>query len=496
MKRKLFNWFLGAGILYMSHSVVYAENMNLIYDGKNHLYTGSPIQLYIDGQAIVTSVMPPIQLNYTTLVPAREVFATMGAEVEWRPSEQSVYVHNEDTLIVLTINHDEAWVNGENKKLNMPAKLINDKVMIPLRFISEALGYTVSWSKEESAVYIVTPQVDNIEDDLDNNDGEIVDSNEGNLNTDGDMTNQDNGIVDSTEEDQNIDFNTPYMFYVGQDHTLVLNGLQGLQMNQITYNEDEYTKQISINLNGNYSAYIPEGSYSFNEGDITGIDISHFTGTTQLIITTKTIKALQISEQNGMVMLKIVKPSEKYSRIVVIDAGHGAHDAGTSYGDIKEKDLNLALATELIALLQADPNIKVYGTRVDDTFVELMDRVEFSNQIDPDLFISIHINWATNPSASGTETFYTIDTSDTRNKILATMVQEALVNEFGTKNRGVKTNTFVVTRYTEAPAILIEMGFLSSEVDRAIMTSSDFNSRYAQTVYQCILDYYAQGLNY
>jgi len=500
MKYKFCKCFLALGILSMSHPIVYAENMNLIYDGANHFYDHDPIHLYIDGQEIVTQVMPPIQLNSNILVPAKEVFSTVGAEVEWRSSEKSVYIHNEETLIVLKINSNEAWVNGETKPLNMPAKLINDKVMIPLRFISEALGYQVAWSSSDSSVYIETPQeiippTTGLEEDF--NDESSVLPND--YNDMGDID-ESNGALDELEIQDNLQdsiyyLGSEYIECLSSSNTLVITGLQGLQLSGMTYEENIHTRQVSVNLNGDYSQYLPDGTMMFPEGNITQIDISNQMGSTQLVVTTATIMHLNMSEQNGEMLLQFVRPREQYNKIVVIDAGHGAHDPGTSYEGIQEKNLNLALSQELNSLLEADSSIKVYATREDDTFLELMERVEFSNQIEPDLFISIHINSAPNiPSASGTETYYTIS-SDTRNKTFATMVQEGLVNEFGTKNRGVKSNTFVVTRYTDAPAILIEIGFLTNESDRKMMTSSDFASRYAKVVYQCILDYYAAGFH-
>ena len=133
--------------------------------------------------------------------------------------------------------------------------------------------------------------------------------------------------------------------------------------------------------------------------------------------------------------------------------------------------------------------------REGDTFLTPMERAVVANEIQPDLFISIHVNSVNNnASASGTETYYTAK-ADTRNKIFAEMVQKALINTFGTRNRGVKDNTFVVTRYTNYPAILIEIGFLTNESDRQMMLSAGFEQKYATAVYNCIQNYYAQGLN-
>ena len=158
MKSKIIKWLMVLEILFISCSAVHAENMKLIYDGKSHSYSGKTIHLYIDDEEIQTTAMPPIQLNGCTLIPAKEVFVNTGAQVEWSQSEKSVYISKGDLLIVLKVNDNMAWINGENKEMDMPAKIINNKVMIPLRFIGEALGYDVLWQQSEGAVRINTKQ--------------------------------------------------------------------------------------------------------------------------------------------------------------------------------------------------------------------------------------------------------------------------------------------------------------------------------------------------
>lgn len=527
MKSKLLIGLLVFEIMLISCSVIYAEDMELVYDGKSHSYSGKTIHLYIDNEEIQTTAMPPIQLNGCTLIPAKEVFVNTGAEVEWRSSEKSVYISKEDLLIVLKVDDDIAWVNGEHKKMAMPAKIINNKVMIPLRFIGEALGYNVLWQPEEPSVSILTKS----EEQSQNNDINHIFNWETEENTSTDMlnnianidpthTNQSTDTNPNSSADTNIDtsvntnmeitdFNnfTPDMdlntifgneniSYLWGEGTFTLKQLDGLQAAKVTCEEDPYTKQIIVNLNQDYSGYLSEGYYTISDSEIESMQIVHQMGSTQLIIKTSKIKALLLSDIEGQLHMKVVTPSEKYNKIVVVDAGHGAGDPGTTGNGIKEKDLNLALSQQLVSVLEADPEIKVYATRRDDTFVELEGRSAFSNEINPDLFISIHINSSdANPSASGTETYYTTK-QDTRNKIFADIVQNALVSEFGTRNRGVKHNTFVVTRCTDAPAILIEIGFLSNASDFEMMTSWDFTTRYAGAVYRSILEYYNQGYDY
>lgn len=495
MKVELLKYVLLFMLLCMSHSVVYADTMQIIYDGETHFYNNEPITLYIDDNITPTTVMPPIQFNGAVVVPAREVFSAMGAKVDWKSSEKKVYIeqvldNDELGLIVLEMNSYEAWVNGDIQKLNMPAKLINNKVMVPIRFISEALGYTVNWSQSEKAIYIDTGVYKENEDNQEEEADEIEDSmnhedyDEGN----GNETHED--IIDSKVE---LWTNTEYIYYLDQIESLALCNIEGLDVEYITVDENYHTKELVIHLKGDYTDYLQEGIWNMPTGEIRNLKISHDNMETKISLMTHATKTIEIECLEGQIDLKLVNPSEKYAKVIVIDAGHGSQDPGTMYNGIKEKDLTLSISNALLVKLESDDMFKVYATREDDSFLELMERTELSNQLNADLFISIHINSVDNiPTASGTETYYT-EKLDARNKIFAGIVQQALVNEFGTKDRGVKSDTYVVTKYTNAPAILIEIGFLTNESDRAMMLAPNFTERYANTIYQCILEYYAGG---
>lgn len=481
MKRKWMTTLLIMILLCLSYQVVYAEQMQLIYDGEIHLYELIPISLYINGELTTTTVMPPVQIDGNTLVPAREVFAKMGAEVLWKSAEKSVYITKGEQLMVLTIDSKEVWVDGEIKEANMPAKLINDKVMIPLRFISEALGFKVQWIGptktimiEEEIIAVKPPIVITPEEEEDTQENEVPEELPGEL--------------------PESSLGNNHMRYDPSLNALILEKAPGLTGASLIVQDHYIQRQIKVTLPAAYIDFYEARVWEETDDIVKRVEVSQL-NTTEITLTTTTIKALEITEDDQYIYLKCVKPKEKYNKIVVVDAGHGKDDPGTIYGQIKEKDITLRLALQLQKEIANDPSIKVYMIREGDTFLTPMERSVVANEIEPDLFISIHVNSiGNNESANGTETYYTSKT-DTRNKVFANMVQKALVDTFGTKNRGVKDNTYVVTKYTNYPAILIEIGFLTNPSDRQMMLSSGFEQKYGVAVYSCIQNYYAQGLN-
>jgi N-acetylmuramoyl-L-alanine amidase len=206
------------------------------------------------------------------------------------------------------------------------------------------------------------------------------------------------------------------------------------------------------------------------------------------IILQKDPNAASATATNGMppVAPEIVVPkSLRPGMTVVLDAGHGGHDPGAQRGDIQEKALTLDITEKLRKALEAK-NVKCYMTRSNDTFVSLEDRVRITNQLNPDAFVSIHINsLETNNSTTGIETYYQTD----RSKDLAALIHASLVKGLSAPDRGVRKARFYVINHTPVPAILAEVGFISSKDERDKLISSDYQEQIASAVADGVILY-------
>lgn len=108
----------------------------------------------LNGEYKVNDVAPIIQ-NDRTFLPIRLVAETLGATVSWSEADQAVTIVKGDTTIVIYIGQAFALVNGEPVELDAPAFIANDRTYLPVRFVAENLGATVTWNDVENTVTIV-----------------------------------------------------------------------------------------------------------------------------------------------------------------------------------------------------------------------------------------------------------------------------------------------------------------------------------------------------
>lgn len=153
---------------------------------------------------------------------------------------------------------------------------------------------------------------------------------------------------------------------------------------------------------------------------------------------------------------------------IVIDVGHGGKDSGAvGINGIKEKDVVLNIALEILKLNQQMKIPRdIYLTRYSDTLISLSDRTKLAKALNADLFISLHCNHSQNQNANGVEV-YTSRKQGRYSKesvYLGYLFEKALVEKIGYRSRGVKFANFQVLRATVgySPTMLLELGFLSN----------------------------------
>ncbi len=246
-----------------------------------------------------------------------------------------------------------------------------------------------------------------------------------------------------------------------------------------------------------------------NEIDLAGIDSveKHITK-----------NALSLAQQLGLGIRKIV-----------IDPGHGGKDPGASSFGMKEKDIVLKIAQNLAPILADKTNAEVILTRDTDIYIPLEERTAIANTNDADLFISLHINAHPSPKIHGLETYYlnlstnaeamrvaafenatsTHQMSDLQD-ILSDIMKNSKIKESSRlagfvhnslsdgiegiqknkfRNLGVKQAPFYVLIGAEMPAILIEIGFITNQMDLENLKSDLFLDMIVDEIVQGVQNY-------
>ena len=115
-------------------------------------FAQSEITVLLNGQPLYFDVQPVMESN-RVLVPLRAIFEALDSDISWDNETQTV-IASGNKVIVLQIDSDIAFVNGEKKQLDVPARLVNGRSMVPLRFVGEAVGADVHWDSETLTVSI------------------------------------------------------------------------------------------------------------------------------------------------------------------------------------------------------------------------------------------------------------------------------------------------------------------------------------------------------
>lgn len=199
-----------------------------------------------------------------------------------------------------------------------------------------------------------------------------------------------------------------------------------------------------------------------------------------------------------------VKPLDNI--IIVIDPGHGGIDGGTNKGDILEKNINLEVGLKLRDLLMKK-GARVVMTReidksLDDRIVgngsrhreDLNTRVRIINESKADLFISIHVNYSKNEKKLGPIVLH--HTNSEEGRFLADHMQEYL-NDISTYKKmdidtkhNIMDGNYYIAGNTTTPGILIEMGFLSNEIDRKLLLDPNHKNEIIEQITKGIVEYF------
>ena len=188
--------------------------------------------------------------------------------------------------------------------------------------------------------------------------------------------------------------------------------------------------------------------------------------------------------------------------IVMLDPGHGGYDPGaiTKQG-VYEKSINLQIAQKVKEML-GPSGIGVFLTREEDIDyvpdgvqgkttkkqIDLNRRIEMAKEAKADLFVSLHVNATASGQDSGAETFY--HSKSDSGKRLAELIQQELIKIPGMNHRIVKPGDFYIIKNTSMPAVIVEVGYLTSMKEQKKLQQSWYQEQLARAIAKGIANFF------
>lgn len=276
--------------------------------------------------------------------------------------------------------------------------------------------------------------------------------------------------------------------FVPLQYSLIIPKAEDMVFSEITDNDEYHKKRFTLTIKGNYTAFFKKNPIRIVSKNIKSAKVSLTgAGNTKITVKTTKIQGYKLYDKGDTIVVDVNNPSKIYDKIVVLDPGHGGKDPGARSRGTNEKDLNFKILYTYGKTYFKDSDIKIYYTRVKDSYVPLYDLAAFSKKVEADMYVSLHMNSAGSSAANGTEVYYSkINknkwSSGLNSKKMAKKFLKNVRSAMGTTNRGVRTANFVVVKANSVPAVLIELGFISGKSDYKKLTSTTYQKKAANAI--------------
>ncbi len=466
----------------------------------------SEIKILLDDKPLET-VVPSIIENDRLFVSARNIVEALGGRITWFPALKLMTVNIDGRTARLVIDDPSLEIDEKVISLEMPARILDNRVMIPLEVIKIIAEVDIKWENQTKTLFINTirPYLLDVRSYSHPDKTRVVI----------DLSEKTEFRADKLINPDRIFIDIMGSIIKLEDTSKQIKIDDGVVKTVRTAQFNEEITRVVFDL---YQEARYE-LFSLTEPDRIVIDI------------------FKLGEEAAISETLPARPEEKPApgpeitgkRVVIIDPGHGGKDPGAiGPTGLKEKEVTLGIALYLDKLLKG-AGIPTYLTRSKDEFVYLENRTDFANQKNGFVFVSLHANSVLNhrPSAEGIETFVLSskyigasarDVADRENIAsrahpeldtdlaliiadleesanikysldFADIIQKKLVEYLKLENRGVKQAPFVVLKGANMVAVIVEVGFLSNPKEEKLLKTDRFRENAAQALFEAIKYY-------
>lgn len=443
--------------------------------------------IVVDGQKLEFKGGARVEtIDGHVMIPIRMVTENLGFQVGWDAQNRVVSIAEGSRAINLTVGSKSALVNGVEKSLMVAPVVKNGVTGVPLRFVSEQMGMIVDWNDATKTVSVNRPAP-----------------------TAGDSVTVTVDDISLVERQLKITVGgkvEPKVFTMSGPERIVID-LPGTSLSRALEDRSSQKGVVSI-ANSSEIAGVRYALFSDSPSTVRVVmdlnSASPYTvtrGSAGEVLVELTGEPTStpgtdipgpVAPGSGPQLPPVTQPERppvaSGKKLIVIDPGHGGKDPGTiGITNKLEKVFNLNVALKIQKLLAHDPDMEVVLTRSNDTFIALGDRGPIANKLQADAFISIHANSVENaPSANGTESYYYEEAS----KPFTQIIHKHLLEATGFRDRGVKQKGWKVLRDANMVSVLLETGFISNAAEEAKLFTDDMQQRIAQGVLNGLREYF------
>lgn len=508
-------------------------------------YTGTRGKITFEGEEVDLKDTPSMIFNDTALLSTRSgLIKTVGLDYSYDEESGVIKVGCGDNSVLYCVNSRITYVNGLLNRCSYAPSIFyifdrdDDILYIPGRFTFENLGFNYVWNAETGTSEISTfkeeeenPETAEGDEDTENigvNDNtDVIKDADGTESTDGFDTSEnkdtsenntgETGEGDSEEEPEpapvvlpkelvNVyNTNDGYKFFIDKENCiqdLKLPVPENICAADIDVFEDIIGCMTELSIAGDHRDFYKEAKVK-NSGDaILQIQVYYDPNTDKTLIRlySDLVLGCNITDiESGKVNVRMDFVKNLYKKVIVLDAGHGGHDPGAQAQGYNESDLNLKVILNCRELFK-DSDVKVFYTRIDDTFQTLYDRADFAELVGADMFIAVHHNSSWYNTIKGTSVYWgDLDTYTSLNGLtsekLASLMLNNLVDALDTEvfATGTIAKNFVVVRDSKAPAVLLEIGFMSCPEELERLVKDKFSKKVARTIVDTVLSIYKEA---
>ncbi|WP_413533014.1 N-acetylmuramoyl-L-alanine amidase family protein [Empedobacter brevis] len=177
--------------------------------------------------------------------------------------------------------------------------------------------------------------------------------------------------------------------------------------------------------------------------------------------------------------------ADSTKRIILLDAGHGGSNTGVKMNEFQEKDIVLKIA-KIIQENNPFNDVDFVLLRKGDEQILNTSRTNMINEIKPDLVLSIHVNYNIKESKKGTEILLSpLNPTFEESKMISEKIGKN-ISSLGFENLGIVETNSKILRDSKVPIIMIEIGYLTNEEDRKILTNESYYPKIADKIYEAL----------